>query len=56
MDGVADESKIQRRRADPQLKARKERLRTVTSTAQDIAIEEKLLIKSASYKTRDADI
>ena len=56
MDGVADESKIQRRLADSELKARTEQLRSFTSTAQDIATEEKMPGKSARYKIRDADI
>ena len=56
MNCVADEIKMQRRRAYSELKARKERLRTITSAAQDIATEKKLLGRGAPYNVRDADM
>ena len=56
MIGVAFESKIQPRRAHSELEARKDRLRKVTSAAQDIATKKKLFCKDAHYEVRDLDM
>ena len=56
MTGVAKESVKKRKSAYAELEARKERLRKLTSAAQDIATEKKLLGKGARRKVRDADV
>ena len=56
MIDVAEERKNTRRRGDTELGARKERLRKVTSTPQDIGVEKKSFGKGARDKTSDADM
>ena len=55
MIGVADESKIPRRRGYTELGARK-RLRKVTFTLQDVSVEKKSFGKGARYNVCDANM